>query len=418
MAGGYVINGRNEVGFKVGDYDASLPLVIDPVLVFSTYLGGSGDDTGNSIAVDSSGNVYVTGTTLSSNFPTQNPKQFSYAGNSDAFIAKLNAAGTALVYSTYIGGSLQDTGDCITVDSVGNAYVAGKSVSTDFPTTPGALAPTYRGGDFDGFVLKLNAQGNALIYSTYLGGSANDSAVGLAIDASGNTYVTGGTKSADFPATPTAYLSSSSGNTDAYLTKLNSTGSALLYSTYFGGSDTDRGSSVAVDSVGNAYITGFTASLDFPLENAFQSNTGGSFDAFVAKINPAASGAASLIYSSYLGGSADDRGFGLALDLSGNAYVTGQTASNNFPVLNPQQATFGGLFDAFYAEISPAGAKLNASYLGGSGDDRATAIALNSSGNVYLTGYTTSTNFPISNATQPTPTSSNIVTVSRQSWDC
>ena len=401
VAGGYVINGRNEISFKVGDYDASLPLVIDPVLVFSTYLGGSGDDTGNSIAVDSSGNVYVTGTTLSSNFPTQNPKQSSYAGNSDTFIAKLNAAGTALIYSTYIGGSLQDTGDCIAVDSVGNAYVAGKSVSGDFPTTPGALAPTYRGGDFDGFVLKLNAQGNALIYSTYLGGSANDSAVGLATDASGNAYVTGGTKSPDFPATPTAYLSSSSGNTDAYLTKLNSTGSALIYSTYFGGSDTDRGSSVAVDSVGNAYITGFTASLDFPLENAFQSNTGGSFDAFVAKINPAASGAASLIYSSYLGGGADDRGFGLALDLSGNAYVTGQTASNNFPVLNPQQATFGGLFDAFYAEISPAGAKLNASYLGGSGDDRATAIALNSSGNVYLTGYTTSTNFPVSNATQP-----------------
>jgi uncharacterized repeat protein (TIGR01451 family) len=388
------------VGFQIDDYDASLPLVIDPVLVYSTYLGGGSSDFGSSIAVDSAGNVYVAGTTNSTNFPTKTPYQSAIAVPSDVFITKLNSTGTTIIYSTYLGGNDIDTGDGITVDASGNAYVVGKSHSTDFPTTTGALATTYRGGDFDAFVTKLNPQGNGLVYSTYLGGAANDSAIGIAVDASGNAYVTGGTKSSDFPTTASAYLSSQASDTDAYLAKLNPSGSALLYSSYLGGSGTDRGSSVALDSSGNAYVVGYSNSADFPTQNAFQPALSGSFDAFIAKFNPNANGSASLVYSSYLGGTSDDKGYGIALDSSGNAYLTGQTASNNFPVANALQTTFGGVFDAFVAKISPAGTLVYATYLGGSGDDRGTGIAVNSSNNVYVTGFTSSTNFPTVNPLQ------------------
>src|SRR5947209_196297 len=248
------------VGFQIGDYDRSLPLVIDPVLVYSTYLGGTSDDFGSSIAVDSSGNVYVAGVTNSINFPTKTPYQSSNGGTSDIFITKLDSTGTNVIYSTYIGGNLNDRGDGIAVDSSGNAYVVGRTDSLNFPTTQGALASTYRGGDFDAVVLKLNPQGNNLVYSTYLGGSDNDSAIGIAVDASGNAYVTGGTKSSDFPTTASAYLSSHTSDTAASLTNLNPSGSAILYSSYLGGSATDRGSGVAVDSSGNAYVVGYTSS--------------------------------------------------------------------------------------------------------------------------------------------------------------
>ncbi|PYS50042.1 MAG: hypothetical protein DMF68_08300 [Acidobacteria bacterium] len=388
------------VGFQIGDYDRSLPLVIDPVLVYSTYLGGTSDDFGSSIAVDSSGNVYVAGVTNSINFPTKTPYQSSNGGTSDIFITKLDSTGTNVIYSTYIGGNLNDRGDGIAVDSSGNAYVVGRTDSLNFPTTQGALASTYRGGDFDAVVLKLNPQGNNLVYSTYLGGSDNDSAIGIAVDASGNAYVTGGTKSSDFPTTASAYLSSHTSDTDAYLTKLNPSGSAILYSSYLGGSATDRGSGVAVDSSGNAYVVGYTSSADFATQNPFQSSLAGSFDAFVAKFNTTSSGSASLIYCSYLGGANDDKGYGIALDTSGDAYVTGQTASNNFPVASALQQTFGGVFDAFIAKISPAGAKLYATYLGGSNDDRGISIAVNTSNNVYVTGFTSSTNFPTANPLQ------------------
>lgn len=392
----FLVRGR-EVGFEIAPYDHSRSLVIDPTLVYSTYLGGTGDDSGSSIDIDNNGNIYVTGTTTSMAFPTANSLQAAKAGLADAFVTKLDPAGANIIYSTYIGGSGQDRSDAIFVDKTSGAvYLAGRvdPTSDDFPTTPGAFATTYRGGDFDAFVLKLNPAGSTLAYSTFLGGGDNDSAIGVAADASGVTYVTGGTRSSGFPTTASAYQFSVAGDTDAYLLKFNAAGSAMLYSTLLGGSATDRGSSVRIDNAGNAYIVGYTSSQDFPTETAFQNSLAGSFDAFVAKIDTNASGTASLAFCSYLGGSSDDKGYGLALDPDNNLYVAGQTTSTDFPLLNPAQAAKGGSFDAFIARISSSGTKLYATYLGGSGDDRATGVAVNSSGNAYVTGYTASTNFP------------------------
>lgn len=401
----YQLRPNREIVFDVGDYDRNEPLVIDPTIIYSTYLGGSNNDSGSSIAVDASNNVYVAGTTSSTNFPTRGAAFPLKSGLDDIFVTKIDATGKNILYSTYIGGSGLDRADGIAVDANGNAYVVGRvgDTSTDFPTTAGSLAPTYRGGDFDGVVFKLNSQGNALIYSTFLGGEDNDSTEGIAVDAAGNAYVTGGTRSSGFPVTSSAFQSFRTGDTDAYLTKLNSSGSAVLYSTLLGGGATDRGSSVALDNSGKVYLTGFTASADFPTQNAFQGFSGGSFDAFIAKFNPDASGAASLVFSTYLGGSGDDKAYGIALaGNTGNIYVAGQTSSSNFPILNAMQSSLGGFLDAFVAEISPSGEKVYATYLGGSGDDRATGIAVNSAGAVYVTGYTSSTNFPVRSPLQST----------------
>jgi uncharacterized repeat protein (TIGR01451 family) len=397
IEGHYVLLGNREAGFAVGEYDRTQPLVIDPTLVYSTYLGGSGDDLGSSIAIDASNNVYIAGTTSSANFPTHGPAFPNTAGLSDIFVTKIDPTGGNIVYSTYIGGAGLDRADGIAIDGSGNAYVVGRvgSTSTDFPTTAGALATTYRGGDFDGVLFKLNAQGNALVYSTFIGGEDNDSTEGIAVDASGNAYITGGTRSNGFPITSSAFQSSRAGDTDAYLTKLNSSGSAVLYSTLLGGGSTDRGSGVVVDSSGNAYVAGYASSVDFPTQNAFQGFSGGSFDAFIAKIDTNLSGASSLVFCTYLGGIGDDKAFGVAIDNGGNnVYVVGQTSSNNFPLLNPAQPAFGGSFDAFIAKISSTGAKVYTTYLGGSGDDRGTGIAVNSAGAAYVTGFTSSTNFP------------------------
>jgi len=397
IEGRYVLIGKRQVGFEIGSYDRTSTLVIDPTLVYSTYLGGGGDDLGSSIALDNNNNVYIAGTTSSLNFPLQDPAVGANAGLADIFVTKIDASGGSIVYSTYVGGSGLDRGDGIAVDNNGNAYVVGRvdSSSIDFPTTPGSFASSYRGGDFDGVVFKLNGQGNALVYSAFLGGEENDSAEGVAVDAAGNAYVTGGTKSVGFPTTGNAYQGSRGGDTDAFLTKINAAGSSLLYSTYLGGSGTDRGSAVVIDGNGNAYLAGYSGSADFPTENAFQNNFGGSFDAFVAQINTNVSGFNSLVLCSYLGGAGDDKAFGIAMDSSAsNLFVVGQTSSSNFPVFNPVQATSGGGFDAFVAKISTAGAKIYATYLGGNGDDRGTGIAVNSVGATYVTGFTSSANFP------------------------
>jgi hypothetical protein len=423
ISGGYVLRGREQVGFRVGVYDVSRPLVIDPVLAYSTYLGGNGNDIGNSIAVDNEGHVYVTGPTLSTNFPTT-PGTFQtrYGGSGaaaritgiggDVFVAKLNPTGSALIYCTYLGGSDDDGGSGLAVDAEGNAYVTGGTQSPDFPTA-NALDPTYDGGTCqlaplisvpcsDLFIAKLDPTGSALIYSTYLGSGGNDGGKSIAVDAEGNAYVTGGTNSTNFPATPGAVDTDfNGGRGDAVVMKMNSTGSALVYSTFLGGDAYDNGNGIAVDAEGNAYVTGVAVSTDFPTTPAAFDRTfnGGDGDAFAAKLN--ATGSA-LVYSTYLGGERDDAGFGLAVDAAGNAYVTGNTLSSNFPRAHPLRPGFGGGSDAFVAKLDVAGSALiYSTYLGGSGDEQGNGIAVDAAGSAYVMGGTSSTSFPIENALQP-----------------
>ena len=395
IAGGYVLVGPQEVGVLIGPYDASRPLIIDPVvLAYSTYLGGSGEDGGNGIAVDAAGNAYVTGSTGSANFPTTTGAfQAALGGVRNAFVTKLNATGMTLAYSTYLGGSGNDFGFGIAVDAAGNAYVTGSTNSANFPTTPGAFQ-TALGGGGDAFVTKLNATGTGLVYSTYLGGSSGDTGSGIAVDVAGNAYVTGYTFSANFPTTPGAFQTAFSGLIDAFVTKLNATGSALFYSTYLGGSSDDFGFGIAIDAAGNAYVTGQTNSANFPTTpGAFQTALAGVQNAFVTKLN--ATGSA-LFYSTYLGGSGPDVGFGIAADAAGNAYVTGDTFSTNFPTTaGAFQTALGGGADAFVTKLNATGTGLvYSTYLGGSGFDHGSGIAVDAAGNAYVTGQTASTNFP------------------------
>jgi len=305
---------------------------------------------GFGIAVDAGGNAYVTGETLSANFPTQNPLQASNSGNYDAFVTKLNSAGSGLIYSTYLGGYSGDYGNGIAVDTAGNAFVTGYTEGAGFPTQ-NPLQATFAGW-YDAFVTKLNSAGSGLIYSTYLGGSYSDQGYGIAVDAGGNAYVTGFTYSATF-FTQTPFQASLDGPSDAFVTKLNSAGNELIYSTYLGGSGDELDTRIAVDAGRNAYVSGWTNSTNFPTQNQFQTSLGGTIDAFVAKLSSAGSG---LIFSTYLGGSGGEGGYGIAVDAGGNAYVMGLTNSADFPTQNPFQASFdGGSSDAFVTKLSFTG---------------------------------------------------------------
>jgi hypothetical protein len=323
-------------------------------LVYSTYIGGSGDEYGNAIAVDGSGNAYVTGVTSSPDYDvTPGAFQTCIVGVFDVFVTKLNAAGTALVYSTYIGGNGEDRGYGIAVDGSGHAYVTGFTYSTNYDVTPGAFQTTKSTTsplETDVFVTKLNATGTALVYSTYIGGSDGDRGNGIAVDGSGNAYVTGWTNSPDYDVTPGAFQTTNGGGADVFVTKLNATGTALVYSTYIGGSGEDRGNGIAVDGSGNAYVTGWTNSPDYDVTpGAFQTTNGGGQDVFVTKLN--ATGTA-LVYSTYIGGGFDDYGYAIAVDGSGNAYVTGYTTSTNYDVTpGAFQTTFGGEADVFVTKV-------------------------------------------------------------------
>jgi hypothetical protein len=439
LSGGYILKGKNRVGFEVAAYDVMKPLVIDPTLVYSTYIGGSGDDRGVSIAVDSAGSAYVLGFTSSTDFPTTTGAfRTANAGSYDAFVTKLNAAGSGLVYSTYLGGSGDDVGAArhgIAVDSAGSAYITGFTKSTNFPTTTGAYQTTFGGGQSDAFVTKLNAAGSGLAYSTYLGndqgtgiavdlaGSAyvigvtgsttfvtklngagsglvystylqgNSFAFGLAIavDSVGSAYVTGYTRSTDFPTTTGAFQTAYAGGYDAFVTKFNAAGSGLVYSTYLGGNDDEYGIDIGVDSAGSAYVTGFTFSTNFPTTTgAFQTANAGSYDAFVTKLNAAGSG---LVYSTYLGGSQNDFVSSIAVDSVGSAYVTGYTSSSNFPTTTGAFGAFQGYELTFVTKFNAAGSGLvYSAYLGSSG--QGSGIALDSAASAYVTGFTGSTNFP------------------------
>jgi hypothetical protein len=378
------------VGFAIGAYDASRPLVIDPVLVYSTYLGGKGDDEGNAITVDAAGNAYVIGFTDSPDFPTASAAQPSLGGGmQDVFITKLDPSSTQLLYSTYLGGNGQDTGSAMAIDAFGNAFLTGYTGSTNFPAVNALQAA--KNGKFNAFVAKLSPQG-ALLYSTHLGGSAGDYGSSIVLDAAGNIFLAGVATSPNFPMV-NALQPSFGGAADVFVSKLNASGSQLLYSTYLGGSGNDGATSLALDSAGNLYLTGVTTSANLPTANPLQAvHAGGLFDAFVAKLNPTGT---QLVYSSYLGGSGEDRGFRIAADAAGNAYVTGDTDSLNFPTIKALQRTYGGGVDAFVAKLNPAGTALvYSTYLGGSSLEGGTAIAVDAAGSAYLTGFTGSPNFP------------------------
>jgi hypothetical protein len=492
VEGRFVLSASNEVRFAVGPYDRTRPLIIDPTLTYSTYLGGSGSDSAAGIAVDGVGNAYIVGYTDSPDFPTAKPLQpalnqnLPYAG--DAFITKLSADGSSFLFSTFLGGSNEDSGRAIALDSSGNPYIFGSTLSTDFPVTTGAFQTAVKSGNTaypqHGFVTKLSADGSTLIYSTYLGGSAEEFPSGIGVDASGNAYVTGNTISTDFPTTPGAFQTSYAATNSncaiqfvcgsGFVTVLNAEGSGLIYSTFLSGTGYDVPLAIAVDAAGNAYVTGESGSLNFPTTpGALQTGPADQNEGFAAKFSPQGSlvystylagfspsaialdsqGSAyvagqgmpgsnpsmnsaqfgpappnaswgavaklhpagcALVYSSYLGGFWGAFGTAIAIDSSGNAFVTGGTTSADFPTVNPLQASCSACSGAsataspFVNKIDPSGSTLlYSTYIGGSSNpqflccNKATGIALDSSGNAYIAGQTLSTDFPTANAIQP-----------------
>ncbi len=404
IAGRCVRQGERQIGFEVEDHDPSIPLVIDPLLTYSSFLGGRAGDVIHGIAVDASGNIYLTGSTESGNFPTASPFQSTNRGAPDAFVSKINAAGNALIYSTYLGGSgiFGDEGSAIALDTTGNAYVTGFTSSRDFPISADAVQRMLRGGFNDAFIAKLNATGSALIYSTYLGGDGADEPAGIAVDPVGNAFVTGTTRSRNFPTTPGALQRALAGGfpgeRNGFVSKLNAAGSALVYSTYLGGADDDSAAGIAVDTTGSAYVTGTTSSANFSTARPFQAAKGGGTDAFVTKLNP---DGATLAYSTYLGGGSNDQGRGIAVDSAGSAYVTGETGSSEFPTANAAQPLFGGFSDAFVTKLSPEGNRLvYSTFLGGRTSDGGFGIGVDSKGNAFVTGSAQSEDFPVANAIQ------------------
>ncbi len=408
VTGRFIARGDHEIGFEVGAYDKTKVLILDPYFSYSTFLGGVSSDISRAIAIDATGAVYVTGQTFSPDFPTLPPYEDEFGGNGNVFITKLNPAGSALVYSTIIGGMNSQGGLGIAVDSGGNAYVTGATNSPNFPvvgafqpmitsianTNNGVLSPTQ-----DAFVLKLNSAGNALLYSSFLGGSGADTGRAIAVDAAGNAYIAGNTQSLDFPVVNPIQRTKGDQNSfsnDGFIAKVNPSGSALVYSTFLGGVNDDQIAGLAIDGSGNVYVTGQTSSINFPTTpGAYQATRpglSGGTHAFVTKVNAAGT---ALSYSSFLGGSGTDQAFAITADASGSAYVTGFSNSRDFPVI-PLQQLIG---TAFAVKFTPDGSNLVfARNFGGNNSDNPSSIALDSSSNLYVAGTTTSSNFPFVNA--------------------
>jgi hypothetical protein len=413
----YALNGKTsgnvfEYGFDIGNYDPAKPLILDPaLLVYCGYIGGTGYDDGFAIAVDASGNAYVTGGTSSTeaSFPEVVGPDLTYNGGGDVFVAKVNTNGTGLVYCGYIGGNDGDCGYGIAVDALGNAYVTGqvKSTQASFPVVNGPDL-TYNGGEMDAFVAKVNSSGTALSYCGYIGGTDLDWGYGIAVDPSGNAYVTGFTKSteASFPVTVGPDLSFNGGTEDAFVAKVNASGTALSYCGYIGGTGVDRGEGIAVDASGYACVTGYTASTEasFPEIVGPDLTQNGGYDAFVAKVN---ANGANLVYCGFIGGSYDDYGEGIAVDILGNAYVTGDVNSTeaSFPVVVGPDLTYNGSTDAFVAKVNAGGTGLlYCGYIGGNNGEIGEDIAVDHCGNAYVTGFTSSTeaSFPVVNGPDTT----------------
>jgi hypothetical protein len=398
VSGRFRLLGKEVVGFELGEYDRTRVLVIDPVLSYSTLLGGSGADTATALAVDAIGSAYIAGYTDSFNFPALNAAQTFNAGGNDVFVAKLSPGGNSLVYCTYLGGSADDRAYGIAVDAQGNAYVTGSTTSSNSPVR--AALQSKLTGYRNAFIVKLNPAGNGLVYGTYLGGNASDSANGIALDASGAAYVVGDTTSFSFPAT--GFQRGTRGGQEAFVAKLSADGARLVFSSYLGGSGDDRGTAIAVDPSGTVYVTGSTFSTDFPVANPSQQNNAGGQDAFVTRFSADGN---SLLFSTYLGGAGGTVAFpeigqAISIDAQGNVYVAGVTGSTDFPRLNAPQTSIRGQSDAFVSKLTSAGVLSYSTYLGGSSADTATGIAVDANGNAFVSGYTYSTDLSVTAAIQ------------------
>jgi hypothetical protein len=399
----YSIKGQNQIGFELGAFDPSLPLVIDPVLTYSTYLGGSDDDRGLGVAVDAEGNAYVAGVTQSANFPHSNTVPGT-AGE-DLFVTNSILLAMHCLLG-YLGGSAADVGRGLAVDVRGNVYLSGGTRSNNFPITPGAFQTVLRGGS-DAFVLKLSPAGDQLVYSTYLGGTREEGfeGGGLALDAAGQAYVTGVTDSLDFPTSRVTFQRSfGGGSSDAFVTKLSADGARLVYSTYLGGFDLDEGLAIAVDSAGRAYVTGRTRSPNLVILNAYQALRRSTLDdAFLTKFNAPGD---LVTYSTFLGGTGNEAAHGIAVDDSGLAYLVGETDSTDFVATSDafKKEHGGSDLDGFIVKLRTTSSKsaslIYSSFFGGSGSDVIRAVAASASGAVYITGLTDSTDFPTQAAVQ------------------
>ncbi len=400
---GFTVDGL-QVGFNLGSYDRSLPVTIDPTvelqrLAFSTFLGGTGNEQGDDLVVDRMGNIYVTGSTRSAGFPTTagvfDP---SFAAADDVFVTKLAGSGASLIYSTFIGDSGNESGTGIDIDDSGQVYLTGPTSSPGFPTTPGAYDTSFN-GNTDIFVLKLSAGGNALVYSTFIGSGGFDESVDLVRDSSNNVIVAGRSVSGNpvYPTTANAFDTSFNGTNDVIVSKLAASGANLLYSTFLGGSANDAANAMALGADGQVYVTGFSAAsgasaTDYPTTpGAFQTLHAGQNDIFVSRINTAQSGAASLVYSTFIGGTSSDSANGIALDPAGNAVIAGMVLSGGgYPiVVGAYDNSPNGALDVVVTALNPTGSALvYSTYIGGSGSEVASAIQTDRAGNTHLTGYT------------------------------
>jgi uncharacterized protein (TIGR03437 family) len=439
VKGRFVVRGKRRAGFAIDSYDATQTLVVDPVMTYGSYVGGSGGDYALALAADRQGNLYLAGSTNSPNFPTKAGLGNSYTSKFPvAFITKINpsmSGALSLIYSSYLGGTNEDHAEAVTVDASGNAYLAGSTFSTDFPlknafqgTISTALNCRQMGNAAvcgHGFVSKISTDGATLVYSSFLGGSNEDDPYAIAVDASGGAYVAGQTRSVDFPTRGTPYQTSLNGSSDGFIARISPDGGALAYSTFFGGEGDDWFNSISLDSAGAAYLAGGTLSTHLPVSsNAFQMNLSGNTAALVVKFNTASGGAAGLIYSTYLGGTGgDSNALGVAPDANGNVYITGGTTSPNFPVsAGAFQSKYGGALsndsnagflatgagDAFVTQLTLATqgtAQLAYStYIGGAGNEQGSAIAVTRGGLITVVGGTDSQGFfTTPNAFQPFP---------------
>ena len=403
IEGRFKIEGKgdknNILNFEVEKYDVASPLIIDPFLQFSSYLGGSDIEEGFGIVVDASGSIYIAGYTKSTDFPTENPFKDINSGEEDVFISRFAPDGETykLSYSTFLGGTKSEECQGIAVDASGNIYITGFTSSIDFPTAGNPYQSTKIGEEDDVFYTRLSSDGQ-LSASTYIGGTKKDVGNDIAVDASSNVYITGKTESTDFPTSSSAYQKANAGEIDAFILKISGDGKGLLYSTYIGGKHDDKAKAIAITEDGSAYVTGNTFSQNFPIQEAYQDTCGGCktglyTDAFIVRLS---SDGDDIIYSTFLGGKNLDYGEDIWIDTEGAIYVTGYTTSANFPVLTPYQNNNRGKEDAFITKFSPAGDKIiYSTFLGGTLNDRGKAFSIDSSGYAYVTGRTASPDFPV-----------------------